>query len=126
MLARKYDNYAWEEAQEQKYQKPSIEYRIDNHKKLNESRKMMHRLYLIMVIFIGAYLISVVRSGAMIAVSNDLVMLKQQEIQLMNKNNELKIEVEQLKGPERIIQIAEKQLGMNVARSNIYVKVGNL
>ena len=86
----------------------------------------MSRLYLVMAIFIAAYLISVVRSGAMIAVSNDLVMLKQQEIQLMNKNNELKIEVEQLKGPERIIQIAEKQLGMNVARSNIYVKVGNL
>lgn len=126
MLARKYDNYAWEETKEQEYYKPSIEYRIEKQKKLSDSRKTMRRLYLVMAIFIAAYLISVVRSGAMIAVSNDLVMLKQQEIQLMNKNNELKIEVEQLKGPERIIQIAEKQLGMNVARSNIYVKVGNL
>jgi cell division protein FtsL len=38
------------------------------------------------------------------------------------KNNELRIQVEELKGPERITSIAEKKLGMSVARSNIYVK----
>ena len=40
------------------------------------------------------------------------------------KLKELKIEVEQLKGPGRIIRFAEKELGMSVARSNIYVKAG--
>ena len=42
----------------------------------------------------------------------------------LTDNNELKIEVEQLKGPGRIIRFAEKELGMSVARSNIYVKAG--
>lgn len=37
-------------------------------------------------------------------------------------NSEERIVVEQLKGPERITSIAEKQLGMQVARNNIYVK----
>jgi septum formation initiator len=41
---------------------------------------------------------------------------------LLLKNSEIKIEVEQLKGPERVTSIAEKQLGMTVARNNIYVK----
>ena len=30
--------------------------------------------------------------------------------------------MEQLKGPERIIGLAEQHLGMSVARNNIYVK----
>jgi cell division protein FtsL len=51
-----------------------------------------------------------------------LISLQQQEAQLIMKNNELKIEVEKLKEPERITTIAEKQLGMSVARNNIYVK----
>jgi cell division protein FtsL len=54
-----------------------------------------------------------------------LINLQQQEAQLIMKNSELKIEVEKLKEPERITQIAEKQLGMSVARSNIYVKAKN-
>ena len=54
----------------------------------------------------------------------ELLQLERQEQQLIAKNNELKIEVEQLKGPERIIGLAQQRLGMNVARSNIYVKSG--
>ena len=53
---------------------------------------------------------------------SELVSLRKQESALINKNNELKIEVEQLKGPERIIGLAEQHLGMSVARNNIYVK----
>ena len=62
--------------------------------------------------------------NAMVQYGNELVSLQQQEAQLITKNNELKIEVEQLKGPERIIGLAEQYLGMSVARSNIYVKAG--
>ena len=72
----------------------------------------------------AAYFIVVLRSNAMVQYGNELVSLQQQEAQLITKNNELKIEVEQLKGPERIIGLAEQYLGMSVARSNIYVKAG--
>ena len=74
------------------------------------------------VAILATYLLSVVRSEAMVHYGSQLVSLRKQETQLINKNNELKIEVEQLKGPERIIGLAEQHLGMSVARSNIYVQ----
>ena len=74
------------------------------------------------VVILATYLLSVVRSEAMVNYGSQLVSLRKQETQLINKNNELKIEVEQLKGPERIIGLAEQHLGMSVARSNIYVQ----
>ena len=83
MLARKYDEYAWEVEEQQE---------------------------------------NTVRSECLISKSNELVALKQQEAALMLENSEERIVVEQLKGPERITSIAEKQLGMQVARNNIYVK----
>ena len=74
------------------------------------------------VAVLATYLLSVVRSEAMVTYGSELVSLRKQETALINKNNELKIEVEQLKGPERIIGLAEQHLGMSVARNNIYVK----
>ena len=74
------------------------------------------------VVVLATYLLSVVRSEAMVNYGSQLVSLRKQETQLINKKNELKIEVEQLKGPERIIGLAEQHLGMSVARSNIYVQ----
>ena len=74
------------------------------------------------VAVLATYLLSVVRSEAMVTYGSELVSLCKQETLLINKNNELKIEVEQLKGPERIIGLAEQHLGMSVARNNIYVK----
>lgn len=121
MLAKKYDNYAWEEEQYQ-YAKPSLAVKRAQREQENSSRRFLNRVCMVAAVLLGAYLFSVIRSGVMIDVSNELVSLKQQEVQLINRNNELKIEVEQLKGPDRIIGYAEKQLGMNVARSNIYVK----
>lgn len=61
-------------------------------------------------------------SESLVRTGDELVALKQQEATLLLKNSEIKIEVEQLKGPERVTSIAEKQLGMTVARNNIYVK----
>ena len=74
------------------------------------------------VLVLATYLLSVVRSEAMVTYGSELVSMRKLETQLINKNNELKIEVEQLKGPERIIGLAEQHLGMSVARNNIYVK----
>jgi cell division protein FtsL len=74
------------------------------------------------VVIVAMYAIAVVRSETLVRTGAALINLQQQEAQLIMKNSELKIEVEKLKEPERITQIAEKQLGMSVARSNIYVK----
>ena len=68
------------------------------------------------------YAVTVMRSAALVNSGNQLIRLQTQESSLIAHNAELKIEVDQLKGPERITSIAEKSLGMKVARSNIYVK----
>ena len=118
MLARKYDSYAWEEQQYEEVQQPQ------RHKKINTDpyRQLRNRFMIFAVVVLATYLLSVVRSEAMVNYGSQLVSLRKQETQLINKNNELKIEVEQLKGPERIIGLAEQHMGMSVARSNIYVQ----
>ena len=118
MLARKYDSYSWEEQQYEEVQQPQ------RHKKINTDpyRQLRNRFMIFAVVVLATYLLSVVRSEAMVNYGSQLVSLRKQETQLINKNNELKIEVEQLKGPERIIGLAEQHLGMSVARSNIYVQ----
>lgn len=122
MLARKYDNYAWQDepAQNEEFRQP-LQRPV---KKPDYRRLWRNRITIFAIIVISTYLAVVVRSEAMLQLGNQLVTMQQQEAQLINKNNELKIEVEQLKGPERIIGLAEQQLGMSVARSNIYVQAG--
>lgn len=123
MLARKYDNYAWQDmpAQNEGFRQP-LQRQV---KKPDYRRLWRNRITIFAMIVISTYLAVVVRSEAMLQLGNQLVTMQQQEAQLINKNNELKIEVEQLKGPERIIGLAEQQLGMSVARSNIYVQAGS-
>ena len=124
MLARKYDSYAWEEQEYQEYREyqkapePKQQAQIDT----DPYRKLRNRFMIFAVAVLATYLLSVVRSEAMVTYGSELVSLRKQESALINKNNELKIEVEQLKGPERIIGLAEQHLGMSVARNNIYVK----
>ena len=124
MLARKYDSYAWEEQEYQEYQEyqkapePKQQVQIDT----DPYKKLRNRFIIFAVAVLATYLLSVVRSEAMVTYGSELVSLRKQESALINKNNELKIEVEQLKGPERIIGLAEQHLGMSVARNNIYVK----
>lgn len=117
MLARKYDNYAWEEEQVE-VSRPVRRTQINT----DPYRKLRSRFILFAAVVLSTYLLTVARSEAMVQYGNQLVSLQRQEAQLIDKNNELKIEVEQLKGPERIIGLAEQRLGMKVARSNIYVK----
>ncbi len=116
MLARKYDNYAWQEHEE--LQQPERRQR----RKPDARRVLRNRIFLVALTVLAAYLVTVVRSEYMVQYGNQLVSLQKQEAQLISQNNELKIEVEQLKGPERIIGLAEQRLGMSVARSNIYLK----
>ncbi len=115
MLAKKYDDYAW---QEQEKQQPE---RRQRHKP-DKRRVLRNRIFLVALTVLATYLVTVVRSEQMVQYGNELMSLQKQETELIKKNNELKIEVEQLKGPERIIGLAEQRLGMSVARSNIYLK----
>ena len=118
MLARKYDNYAWEEREYQEVEQPRQQKQIDT----DPYRRLRNRFMIFAVAVLATYLLSVVRSEAMVTHGSHLVSLRKQESMLINKNNELKIEVEQLKGPERIIGLAEQNLGMSVALNNIYVQ----
>ena len=118
MLARKYHNYSWEEREYQEVEQPRQQKQIDT----DPYRRLRNRFMIFAVAVLATYLLSVVRSEAMVTHGSHLVSLRKQESMLINKNNELKIEVEQLKGPERIIGLAEQNLGMSVARNNIYVQ----
>lgn len=118
MLARKYEEYAWEEQRYEEAVQPAPRPQI----KKDPYRCLRARFLTVSFVLICTYMFSVVRSEAMVEHANQLVSLRKTESALIKKNNELKIEVEQLKGPERIIGMAERRLGMSVARNNIYVK----
>ena len=102
MLARKYDSYAWEEQQHEEVQQPRQQKKVNT----DPYRQLRNRFMIFAVAILATYLLSVVRSEAMVHYGSELVSLRKLETQLINKNNELKIEVEQLKGPERIIGLA--------------------
>lgn len=120
MLARNLDNATW---QEQQYTIEEVNIR-QQHKKADKHRLLRRRVIVLALTVLATYMYSVWRSADMVHYGNEIIALQRQETQLINKNNELKIEVEQLKGPGRIIRFAERELGMSVARSNIYVKAG--
>ena len=122
MLARKLDNVAYEV--EQQYTIEEVQPRQQQPKKTDTNKVWRRRVIALMATFLATYMYSVWRSADVVHYGNEIIALQHQEVQLINKNNELKIEVEQLKGPGRIIRFAEKELGMSVARSNIYVKAG--
>lgn len=122
MLARDYDNYAWEEevvVERPRVEQPPAQNRI---KRTSSQSIVRRRLALVLAIVTATYFGAVYRSVDYVNAGKQLVSLRAQERQLINSNNELKIEVEQLKGPDRIIALAQQRLGMRVARSNIYVK----
>lgn len=120
MLARKYDEYAWELEEQQQNSIRQVNYA--RRPKKRNLKLLRRRVAVVAGILLATYFACVVRSECLISKSNELVALKQQEAALMLENSEERIVVEELKGPERITSIAEKQLGMQVARNNIYVK----
>lgn len=120
MLARKY-NYeeTWEYPQSR-----ANEVEKSKPRRLRKANYKLfrRRLFLVVGVVLAMYAVTVMRSAALVNSGNQLIRLQTQESSLIAHNAELKIEVDQLKGPERINSIAEKSLGMKVARSNIYVK----
>lgn len=122
MLARRLDNAAYEV--EQQYTIEEVQIRQPQQKKVDTHKVWRRRIIVLAATILATYMYSVWRSADVVHYGNEIIALQRQEVHLINKNNELKIEVEQLKGPGRIIRFAEKNLGMSVARSNIYVKAG--
>ena len=122
MLARRLDHATIEE---QQYTIEEVQVRQPQ-KKSTSSNLLQRRICVVMAVLLSTYLYSVWRSADQVRFGNDIIALQTQELQMINKNNELKIEVEKLKGPGRIIRFEEKELGMSVARSNIYVKTGTM
>lgn len=120
-LARDYSSYALEE----QVQELSAEQKVQEHINPDSCCKLRRRLGILALICFVAYAGTVLRSASLADYNSQLVGLRRAETQLLHKNNELKIEVEQLKGPDRIIGFAEHNLGMSVARSNIYLKSSN-
>lgn len=123
MLARKYENYSWQapEYTSETDIRPQARTVVETDK----YRVLRNRVLLVFGLVLFFYTLTVFRSEALVQHGSELVKMRQQEAQLIRKNNELKIEVGQLKGPDRIIGLASQDMGMQVARSNIYVKVAN-
>ena len=122
MLAKKY-NYEeqWALSEQELRELEELKERRRRIRKANY-KLFRRRLFVTVGLVLAMYFATVMRSAALVGAGNHLIRLQARESQLIAKNAELKIEVDQLKGPERITSIAEKQLGMKVARSNIYVK----
>lgn len=126
MLARKLDDYyqpsPWE-IERQQFENERFERQQaaeQARQKANKDRLL--RIIAVFSVIAVTYLTVVIRSLSLVGASHELVALNQLEAKLIGSNSELKIAVEQLKGPDRIIGIAEQTMGLKVARNNIYVK----
>lgn len=126
MLARKYNNEEqWTQSERERLRELDEQKQRRQRIRKANYKLFRRRLFVTVGIVLAMYFATVMRSASLVSAGNHLISLQNQESQLIAKNAELKIEVDQLKGPERITSIAEKQLGMKVARSNIYVKAIN-
>lgn len=113
----------------QKAQKPLVKQedivKVQTKQEMQQSASRAKMLKLCGFIAIGiiitANLGCVIVNQMIMNTQTELVALQRREMELINSNNELKIAVEQLKGPDRIREIATKDLGMVVARDNVYV-----
>ncbi len=68
-----------------------------------------------------AYFLCVVTGNRVVETQMQLVAAQHEETRLMKEISEMQIAVEQLKGPERIREMASSKLDMVVARDNVYV-----
>lgn len=92
------------------------------YRKQGRSYKVLRRRLIVLAAVLGIlYVGAIARSAALVRTGNQLVTLQTQESQLVNANAQLKLQVEKLRTPERITDIAEHQLHLSVARSNIYL-----
>ena len=122
--ARKYDYdytygrlYDYKEYQPKKFE-PRNRKRIDY-------KAFRHQAIFLFVVGIMCYFGNVVLSESYVARTNALVQLKKQEATLLGENQTLKIDVDKLKSPQRITELASSKLGLSTARSNIYMHANN-
>lgn len=125
MLARKYDydpdygyGYTWEEQQQHREAEEAA--KREERRKLYRRQQRQQVLLLVGTVLV-IYALCVVRSLAMYDAGQALVNMRNQEENLRTSNSAMRIEVEQLKSPERIRGLASQMLGMSVARENFYV-----
>ena len=119
MLARKY-SYETEE----KIAPSTRELHFTELKKDVEKKRLNWGIvgfYTVLSLLILTYGISVAVGKIHQEMGSKLLSLQAQELQLVESNKILRLEVEQLKSPERVMGFAEKSLGLATARSNIYV-----
>lgn len=121
MLARRYSYY--EEDYERARQLEQEERRLAEQERREQAACRAIRRYFLAVVLVcfSGYMTCVGLSSWAMHEGSALLELQRQEKLLAGKNSELKIEVEQMRSPNRIISFAEKQMDMRVARSNIYV-----
>lgn len=121
MLARNYSYY--EEDYELQRQLEQEQRRQAERERREQAACRAVRRYFLAVVLVcfAGYMTCVGLSSWAMHEGRALLELQRQEKLLSGKNSELKIEVEQMRSPNRIISFAEKQMDMRVARSNIYV-----
>lgn len=125
MLARNYEydpeygyGYTWEEQQRHR----EAEEAAAREQRRKQYRRQQRKQALVLIgTVLAIYALCVVQSFAMYNAGQTLVSMRSQEENLRATNSALRIEVEQLKGPERIRGLASQMLGMSVARENFYV-----
>ncbi|WP_276692776.1 cell division protein FtsL [Acidaminococcus massiliensis] len=83
---------------------------------------MLRRVAFLVCLVLSLIFVNIALSALYYTRSQALVQLKSEEAKCLDENETLKIDVERLRSPERITSIAEKKLGMQTARSNIYVR----
>lgn len=91
-------------------------------KTVKKENIVLRRVAFYACLVLSLIFVNVALSQLFFARSDDLVKLKAVEAQCLDENETLKIDVERLRSPERITSIAEKKLGMQTVRSNIYVR----
>lgn len=123
-LARDYSHERW--AEQPRQQVRIVERNVQEKPAVESSSVLVQVCSVVGAIMLLTYAVVTLRSSALSACNRELSAMHRLETQLIDKNNELRIEVEQLRGPDRIIGFAESKLGMSVARSNIYLKAGNV
>ena len=130
MVGRQYDNLARDYSHnrwvQEHQQEKAVQQAAPEQPRADVRAKLCRICGVVLFIIGAAYAGAVWRSFALAEYNMQLSQMRSLESQLVNKNNELRIEVEQLKGPDRIIGFAQSKLGMSVARSNIYLKAGNM
>lgn len=91
-------------------------------KAVKEQNIVLRRVAFLVCLVLSLVFMNIALSALYYTRSQALVQLKSEEAKCLDENETLKIDVERLRSPERITSIAEKKLGMQTARSNIYVR----